>query len=164
MSRRAAAGRFGVSIYSVILRDAVRRARGSFAPKPQGGDVRSQQIEAQRQALLRKAAERPHEGLSNTIGPIADIFTQGERRNYFAAAGYDANSSGCALKRHGSLGPPLKPGLASKEIAVVGESNAQRMTRTASSSSRLSKWLFARGSSTWASGFLPAVVLANRAG
>jgi transposase len=47
MSRRAAAGRFGVSVSSVIRWDAARRLTGVFAPKPQGGDTRSRRIEAQ---------------------------------------------------------------------------------------------------------------------
>lgn len=46
MSRRAAAGRFGVSVSSVIRWDAARRATGGFAPKAQGGDMRSRRIEA----------------------------------------------------------------------------------------------------------------------
>ncbi len=46
MSRRAAAGRFGVSVSSVIRWDAARRATGGFAPKTQGGDMRSRRIEA----------------------------------------------------------------------------------------------------------------------
>ncbi|MEM9148840.1 MAG: IS630 family transposase, partial [Pseudomonadota bacterium] len=41
LSRRAEAGRFGVSVSSVIRWDAARRATGSFAPMPQGGDTRS---------------------------------------------------------------------------------------------------------------------------
>jgi transposase len=45
MSRRAAAKRFGVSESSVIRWDALRRARGNFEAKPQGGDMRSRQIE-----------------------------------------------------------------------------------------------------------------------
>ena len=45
MSRRAAARHFGVSISSVIRWDASRRERGSFEPKPQGGDMRSRRIE-----------------------------------------------------------------------------------------------------------------------
>ena len=52
ISRRAAAGRFGVSMSSVIRWDAARRATGSFAPKPQGGDTRSRRIEAQRAAVM----------------------------------------------------------------------------------------------------------------
>ena len=44
MSRRAAASRFGVSVSSVIRWDAARRATGGFAPRPQGGDMRSRRI------------------------------------------------------------------------------------------------------------------------
>ena len=44
-SRRAAAKRFGVSESSVIRWDALRRAWGNFEAKPQGGDMRSRQIE-----------------------------------------------------------------------------------------------------------------------
>ena len=46
ISRRAPAGRFGVSMSSVIRWDARRRATGSFEPKPRGGDTRSRRIEA----------------------------------------------------------------------------------------------------------------------
>ena len=52
MSRRAAAGRFGVSVSSVIRWDAQRRATGSFAPKPQGGDMRSRRVEERRGDIL----------------------------------------------------------------------------------------------------------------
>ncbi len=52
MSRRAAAGRFGVSVSSVIRWDAARRLTGVFAPKPQGGDTRSRRIEAQYSAAI----------------------------------------------------------------------------------------------------------------
>ena len=41
MSRRAAAGRFGVGVSSVIRWDATRRATGCFMPKAQGGTVRA---------------------------------------------------------------------------------------------------------------------------
>jgi transposase len=46
LSRRAAALRFGVGVSSVIRWDAARRTTGSFGPKAQGGDTRSQRIEA----------------------------------------------------------------------------------------------------------------------
>jgi len=46
MSRRAAARHFGVGVSSVIRWDAARRTTGSFAPKAQGGDIRSRRIEA----------------------------------------------------------------------------------------------------------------------
>ena len=60
MSRRAAA-RFGVSVSSAIRWDAQWRRTGSFAPKPQGGDMRSRRIEARHadviQPPLRKRAD-----------------------------------------------------------------------------------------------------------
>ena len=46
MSRRSAAGRFGVSVSSVIRWGAQRRTIGSFEPKPRGGDMRLRRIEA----------------------------------------------------------------------------------------------------------------------
>jgi len=52
MSRRAAAGRFGVSVSSVVRWDAARRGTGGFAPKPQGGDTRSRRIEAQHAVVM----------------------------------------------------------------------------------------------------------------
>ncbi len=52
MSRRAAAGRFGVSLSSVIRWDATRRATGCFAPKSQGGDTRSLRIEARADEVM----------------------------------------------------------------------------------------------------------------
>ena len=52
MSRRAAARRFGVSESSVIRWDAARRATGSYEPKPQGGDMRSRQIEGRHAEVM----------------------------------------------------------------------------------------------------------------
>jgi len=46
MSRRAAAKRSSVGVSSVIRWDAMRRATGAFAPKAQGGDMRSRRLEA----------------------------------------------------------------------------------------------------------------------
>jgi transposase len=63
MSRRAAAGRFGVSISSVIRWDAARRSTGSFAPKPQGGDTRSRRIEAQRGVVIAALEEERDQSL-----------------------------------------------------------------------------------------------------
>ena len=45
---------------------------------------------AKLKALLRKAAERTVDGLWTANGRIVDLFVPDERRNYFAAAGYDA--------------------------------------------------------------------------
>ena len=46
---------------------------------------------AKLKALLRKAAERTVEGLWTAIDELIDLFTPKECRNFFAAAGYDAN-------------------------------------------------------------------------
>ena len=46
---------------------------------------------AKLKALLRKAAERTVEGLWTAIGELIDLFIPKECRNFFAAAGYDAN-------------------------------------------------------------------------
>jgi len=56
MSRRSAARRFGVSESPVIRWDASRRETGSIEPKPQGGDMRSRQIE-ERHAEVMAAVE-----------------------------------------------------------------------------------------------------------
>jgi transposase len=57
LSRRAAAGRFGVSVSPVIRWDASRRMRGSFEPKPQGGDKRSRGVEERRAEILASLGE-----------------------------------------------------------------------------------------------------------
>ena len=46
---------------------------------------------AKLKAFLRKAAERTVEGLWTAIGELIDLFTTEECRNFFAAAGYDAD-------------------------------------------------------------------------
>lgn len=56
MSRRAAAVRYGIAPSTAIRWDSGRRASGSFAPKPQGGDMRSHRIEAHR-GLIHSALE-----------------------------------------------------------------------------------------------------------
>jgi transposase len=66
MSRRSAAGRFGVSVSSVIRWDAQRRTIGSFEPKPQGGDMRSRRIEARLgdvMAAFEEARDQSLDGL-----------------------------------------------------------------------------------------------------
>jgi transposase len=46
---------------------------------------------AKLKALLRKAAERTVEGLWIAIGELIDLFSNKECRNFFTAAGYDAD-------------------------------------------------------------------------
>ncbi len=47
---------------------------------------------AKMKALLQKAAKRTVEGLWTAIGEFLPAFKPAECRNYFAAAGYDADS------------------------------------------------------------------------
>ena len=52
MSCRAAAARFGVAPSTAIRWQDQRRTTGNFAPKPQGGDMRSRHVEARREDIL----------------------------------------------------------------------------------------------------------------
>jgi len=72
MSRRAAAGRFGVSESSVIRWDAQRRETGSFAPKPQGGDMRSRRIEAGHAEVMAAFEEAPDQSLDELQARLAE--------------------------------------------------------------------------------------------
>ena len=72
MSRRSAAGRFGVSVSSVIRWDATRRGTGGFAPKPQGGDMRSRRIEAQRAVVMAAFEEERDQSLEELRARLAE--------------------------------------------------------------------------------------------
>ena len=52
MSCRAAASRFGVAPSTAVRWRDQRRRVGSYAPKPQGGDIRSRRIEAHGAVVL----------------------------------------------------------------------------------------------------------------
>jgi transposase len=52
MSCRAAAARFGVAPSTAIRWEAQRRQTGNYAPKPQGGDMRSHRVEERRADIL----------------------------------------------------------------------------------------------------------------
>lgn len=66
MSRRAVAGRFGVSVSSVI-----RRSTGGFEPKPQGGDTRSRRIEAHHGAVMDAFEEERDQSLERLEARLA---------------------------------------------------------------------------------------------
>ena len=51
-SCRSAAARFGVAPSTAIRWLSQRRETGSFAPKPQGGDMRSRRVEERRADIL----------------------------------------------------------------------------------------------------------------
>ena len=72
MSRRAAAGRFGVSVSSVIRWDASRRDMGSFAPKPQGGDMRSRWIGARHAEVIAAFEEARDQSFEELCARLAE--------------------------------------------------------------------------------------------
>ncbi len=59
LSRHQAAARFGVSVSSAIRWAALERTTGEVTPKPQGGDRRSERIEAQAGFILGELATAP---------------------------------------------------------------------------------------------------------
>jgi transposase len=104
MSRRAAAGRFGVSVSSVIRWAAQRRATGSFAPKPQGGDTRSRRIEARHAEIMTAFEEERDQSLE-------------ELRVRLAGRGIAASTSALSrfFQRHG-LTRKKRPDMRSSRI------------------------------------------------
>ena len=62
-SRREAAVRFGVSAASAVRWCALARARGNAAPRPQGGDRRSQALEAHAGLIGEFMAQTPDQTL-----------------------------------------------------------------------------------------------------
>ncbi len=59
MSRRAAAERFGVAVSTAIKWADQWRRTGDVRPRPQGGDRRSQRIEAHAEEILSLVEETP---------------------------------------------------------------------------------------------------------
>ena len=62
---------FEVSVSSVIRWDAARRATGSFEPKPQGGDMRSQRIEARHAEVIAAFEEESDQTLEELCDRLA---------------------------------------------------------------------------------------------
>ena len=58
LSCRSAAARFGVAPSTAIRWLSQRRETGSFAPKPQGGDMRSRRVEERRADILAVSEAR----------------------------------------------------------------------------------------------------------
>ena len=72
MSRRQAAERFGVSASSAIRWCQLRRDTGEARPSPQGGDRRSQRIEAEAVRILSLVKETPDITLEEIKGELAE--------------------------------------------------------------------------------------------
>ncbi len=75
MSRRAAAGRFGVAASTAIKWVQQWRKTGSFRPRPQGGDNRSHRIESYADEILALVEETP----DMTLAEIAAHLEQTRR-------------------------------------------------------------------------------------
>jgi len=72
LSRRAAAARYGVAPSTAIRWDIERRSTGSFAPKPQGGDMRSRKIEASAGVIHAALEETPDMTLAELCGYLSE--------------------------------------------------------------------------------------------
>ena len=71
LSRRAAAGRFGVSPASAVRWVQAENTTGSVEAKPQGGDMRSRRIEAFRDVILG-AVRAQKERAYNSVDGLMD--------------------------------------------------------------------------------------------
>ena len=72
LSCRQAAARFGVSASSAIRWAAWIRSGGALAPMNQGGDRRSQRIEAEAAFILGAVAEQPDITLAELKGQLRE--------------------------------------------------------------------------------------------
>ena len=73
MSCRGAAARFGVAPSTAIRWQAQRRETGGFAPKPQGGDMRSRRVEERGDDILALWAARKDITLEELRAGLAEI-------------------------------------------------------------------------------------------
>ena len=70
MSRRGAAERFGVAASTAVRWVRQWRETGTVRPRPQGGDNRSQRVEAHGQEILALIDERPDLTLAEIAGHL----------------------------------------------------------------------------------------------
>ena len=73
MSCRAAAARFGVAPSTAIRWRSQRRTTGDFAPKPQGGDMRSRRVEERAADILAIWEERKDISLEELRQALAEV-------------------------------------------------------------------------------------------
>lgn len=76
MSCRSPAARFGVAPSTAIRWRAQRHATGSFAPKPQGGDMRSHRVEERRADILALWESRKDISLEELRAGLSEIGLQ----------------------------------------------------------------------------------------
>jgi transposase len=73
MSRRAAAERFGVAVSTAIKWADQWRRTGDVRPRPQGGDKRSQRIEAHAEEILALVEATPDITLAEIAGHLDEV-------------------------------------------------------------------------------------------
>jgi len=73
MSRRAAAERFGVAVSTAIKWADQWRRTGDVRPRPQGGDKRSQRIEAHAEEILALVEVTPDITLAEIAGHLDEV-------------------------------------------------------------------------------------------
>lgn len=86
MSRREAAAHFQVGVSSAIRWVARARETGGVAPRPQGGDRRSQAIEAQAERILTLIVAKPDstlEELKVTLAADGHVFSISALSRFF---------------------------------------------------------------------------------
>ena len=76
LSCRSAGARFGVAPSTAIRWLAQRRETGSFAPKPQGGDMRSRRVEERRADLLAMWEARKDISLEELRAGLVEVGLQ----------------------------------------------------------------------------------------
>ena len=104
-SRREAAVRFGVSAASAVRWCTLARERGNASPRPQGGDRRSQELEA-------------HAGLINELMAETPDQTLMELRDRLGARGVKTTHASLwrFFRRHGVTRKKRRPGPKSRTV------------------------------------------------
>ena len=104
-SRREAASRFGVSAASAVRWCALARERGSSAPRPQGGDRRSQALESQTGLIDALMDETPDQTLMELRDRLA---TRGVKTTHASLWRF--------FRRHGVTRKKRRPGPRSRTV------------------------------------------------
>lgn len=108
MSCRAAAARFGVAPSTAVRWRDQQRRTGAFAPKPQGGDKRSDRIEAHQVRILALYEARRDITLEELRAALADLgvlVSVSTLHRFFARRGFTRKKD---WPRH-RAGPPRRP-------------------------------------------------------
>ena len=115
MSCRGAAARFGVAASTAIRWQAQRRETGSFAPRPQGGDMRSRRVEERGGDILALWEGRKDitlEELRAGLAEIGLVVSGAGLHRFFVRRGMTRKKD-CSCNR---AGPPRRPEAAARLV------------------------------------------------